>query len=222
MNSRIGATTPRQILWSESVLELRQGDRWIVVPPGRVIWAPRRLAVWASHGGARIRSLTMSHQTADRLPRHAAGYWGSDVLMALLPLVSRHVSDHSRRRLDEQVIIDELHASTRQEHGLFIEGFVPGLGWGTTLGIATAGGHIGTRQAAMLTLDAARAAASTVDWLVRLRLALILKAHRHGEDVIRDALTLFAARPLERILADEFDYVSAEKASAPARATSSS
>ena len=197
-------TSPHQLLWSESVMELRQGSRWLVVPPGRVIWSPRRFAVWAVHGGHSLNRLSVSLATADRLPRHATAYVASEVLTPLLPLVSRQNAPHPRRALDEQVIVDECHRSVRHDHGLFVDGFSPGLGWGTTLGIATPSGIIAKHKAASRTLEAARDAALRCDWLVRVRLALILKAHEHAESVIREALDLFTSRNLDLVLQDEF------------------
>jgi len=205
MGSRIGVTAHRQLIWADAVIEIRQGTRWLVIPPGRVVWAPRRFAVWAVHAGAALHRVTLSAETAERLPKHLAAYDASDVLKALLPLVDRHSPGHPRRTLDEQVIVDEVRTSVRQEHGLFIEGFLPGLGWGTTLGIADAHGVLSAQVAAGLAMTAAREAAPRSDWLLRVRLALILRAHQHTESLIRDALSLFTSRHLDRILADEFD-----------------
>jgi hypothetical protein len=109
MSSRIGVTTSRQILWSNAVLELRQGSRWL---------------------------------------GQATAYKASELLSALLPRLTLNVSGAPRRALDEQVMVDELHASRRLEHGLFVDGFIPGMGWGTTLGIGATGGTVASKWAA--------------------------------------------------------------------------
>jgi len=177
----------RELWLLDSVLEFRQGDHWLVVPPGYVAWIPRPLALIAMHRTPRAVPVRLSIEAARRLPPFACTFRPNDLLRALLRRLSRGDIRGERLALREAVVVDELLQSEPGPDSVLMAGALAQLA-GTTLGTQAHPEALRPGAASRRVMKAADLAHGALNQSVQVRLGMILRTHQWSEDAIAGVL----------------------------------